>query len=350
MTSLPPWHPDVFARRRDNLRIRQRVMTTIRSVFAADDFAEVDTPILQISGGNEVHLQPFVTELKNPHGDESARLRQLQTSPEFAMKKLLVAGVPRLYQIAHVFRNGERSARHHPEFLMLEWYRAASDTQAIMADCIRLIRRVAAATECPTFSAHGLTCDPFRPWERLTVAEAFQRYADIDLMATMTDSSASAPALLAAEATRIGVRVATDDQWDDLFFRIMGERIEPNLGKNQPTFLCDYPVSQAALARPKPDDPRLAERFELYICGIELANAFAELTDADEQIRRFQADGDAQHALYGARAPIDEDFIAALRHGLPECAGIALGVDRLVMLAAGADHIDDVLWLPVADS
>ncbi len=349
MTSpaLPAWHPERFNRRKPYLDIRQRVISAIRTYFAAKNFAEVETPALQISPGNEVHLQAFKTELRDPHGGAPQPL-YLHTSPEFAMKKLLVAGVPKLYQLAHAFRNAERSSRHHPEFTMLEWYRAGADTNAIMQDCVALVRTAATAAGRKTFTANGLSCDPFKEWENLTVPEAFRRYADIDLLATAPDPQAPDGALLAKEVQRIGVRLAKGDGWDDLFFRVMAEKIEPHLGKDRPVFLCDYPVSMAALAKPKADDPQLAERFELYICGIELANAFGELTDAHEQARRFKADMDLKEKLHGERHPVDEDFLAALRFGMPESAGIALGVDRLVMLCAGTDNIEDVLWMPVA--
>jgi lysyl-tRNA synthetase class 2 len=345
----PAWNPASYAKRKANLELRQKIIRSIRSYFDSADFAEVETPILQVSPGNEVHLQTFATLLKSPLGDEAAKPLYLHTSPEFAMKKLLVAGIPRLYQLAHVFRNGEQSSRHHPEFTMLEWYRANSDLQPIMQDCVHLLLAAARAAQRPVFTSNNLSCDLFKPAETLTVPEAFQRYAAIDLMATIDNAQAPNAAKLSAEAQRIGVRVDAHDSWDDVFFRIMGERIEPKLGIGQATFLCDYPVNQAALARPKTDDPRLAERFELYVCGIELANAFAELTDADEQLRRFQTDMDLKEKLYGVRTPIDDDFIAALHHGMPESSGIALGVDRLIMLATGATHINDVLWLPVAE-
>ncbi len=342
---LPSWHPDEYLRRKPHLEVRQKVVRAIRSHFDTANFAEVDTPILQVSPGNEVHLHAFATELRNPL--DSSRKRYLHTSPEFAMKKLLVAGVPRIYQIAHVFRNEGKSTQHHPEFLMLEWYRAHTHLDAIITDCVQLIRDTAKAAGKTIFSANNMQCDPFKEWETLSVPDAFHRYANVDLLATMDDPHAPDTSKLAIEAHRIGVHVSEGDIWDDLFFRIMGERIEPYLGKDQPTFLCDYPVSQAALARPKPENPKLAERFELYLCGIELANAFGELTDATEQERRFQADMDLKEKFYGERYPVDSDFIAALRHGMPESAGIALGVDRLVMLCAGADKIADVLWLPV---
>lgn len=322
-------------------------MRAIRTYFDSQDFIEVDTPALQISPGNEVHLQAFKTELKDPHGGPSLTL-YLHTSPEFAMKKLLVAGEERIYQIAHTYRNGERSSRHHPEFTMMEWYRANADTKAIQRDCIEIVRACARAAHVKGFHANGMDCDPFADWEFLTVQEAFHRYAHIDLLSTTPDPYKPDEKLLRQAMAQLDIRTAPDDTWDDLFFRIMGEKIEPFLGKDRPTFLCNYPVSMAALARPLPDDPRLAERFELYIAGYEIANAFGELTDPDEQLRRFQADMNLKEQLHGERYPIDMDFIEALRVGMPPSAGIALGIDRLVMLCAGAEHIEDVLWLPVA--
>lgn len=342
------WHPSEYQKRRSKLSTRQKVIRAIRTYFEEQDFAEVDTPALQISPGNEVHLQAFKTELRDPHGGPSQTL-YLHTSPEFAMKKLLVAGELRLYQIAHTYRNAERSSRHHPEFAMMEWYRAHADTAAIKEDCIRLVRACAIASGKKIFEANGMSCDPFAEWETLSVQDAFKRYANIDLLATAPNPKEPDAALLRAAMAPLTIRTAPDDTWDDLFFRVMGELIEPFLGKDRPTFLCDYPISMAALARPLPHDPRCAERFELYIAGYEIANAFGELTDPEEQLRRFKADMDLKEKLHGERYPIDMDFIAALRHGMPPSAGIALGIDRLVMLCAGTENIEDVLWLPVQE-
>lgn len=346
--TAPAWRPDLYQKRRKALAVRQTVIRTTRAVFDAQGFDEVDTPTLQFSPGNEVHLQAFKTELHDPHGGASQTL-YLHTSPEFSMKKLLVAGLPRIYQIAHTYRNGERSSRHHPEFTMIEWYRANADTGAIKQDCIDLVRACAKASGRTLFHANNMDCDPFAEWETLSVQDAFQRYAGIDVLATTPDPHQPDAALLRAAMAPLAMHTAPDDSWDDLFFRVMGEKIEPFLGKDRPTFLCDYPLSMAALARPLPHDPRCAERFELYMAGYEIANAFGELTDPDEQLRRFQADMDLKEKLYGERYPIDMDFIAALRHGMPQAAGIALGIDRLTMLCAGVEHIEDVLWLPVAE-
>jgi lysyl-tRNA synthetase class 2 len=249
--------------------------------------------------------------------------------------------------LARVFRNGERSATHHPEFTMLEWYRAGAGYRQLMTDCVELVREVADATGCQGFHFRGVDCDPYGEWQILTVADAFYRYAGIDVLATAPDPDLPDAALLAKAASDAGLSVHEGDRWEDIFFRILFERIEPMLGAGVPTILTDYPVSMAALARPKPEDGRVAERFEVYACGLELANAFGELTDATVQRARFEADLELQEQLYGRRTPIDEDFLAALDYGMPESAGIALGFDRLVMLCCGACTIEDVLWAPV---
>ncbi len=343
MAHTPPWHPAAFARRRPFLEARGRITAVVRGFFAERDFVEVDTPALQVSPGMEPHLQAFRTEWVGPDPAERRPL-YLHTSPEFAMKKLLAAGVPRLWQLAHAYRNAERSATHHPEFAMLEWYRAGEGYRALIRDCEDLVRAAAGAAGRRAFRFRGVGCDPFAPWRVLTVADAFAEFAGIDLMAAYEPD----PAPLAAEAARIGVTPHAGDRWEDVFFRVMFDRIEPHLGRDAVCALTDYPVCMAALARPKPEDPRLAERFELYACGLELANAFGELTDPTLQRARFEADMDLKQRLYGERFPADEDFLAALDHGLPFSSGIAMGFDRLVMLCTGAEDIADVLWLPVA--
>jgi len=334
---MTDWRPDKLARRLPNLQARGRLQAAMRQWFAAQDFVEVETPILQVAPGGEVHLTGFATDWELPDGEEHERW--LHSSPEFAMKKLLAGGLPRLFQFARVFRNAEGSALHHPEFTMLEWYRAGPGSEGgyetIMADCAALL----ALTGVDELRWGEHVCDPRAEPERLTVAEAFRRHAGVDLFAT----TGSAERLSAAS----GVAMHAGDSWEDVFFRIMFDRIEPRLGMGRPTILCEYPISMAALARAKPGDPRVAERFELYVCGVELANAFGELTDPDIQRDRLEADMDQKEELYGVRWPVDADFLAALDHGLPDCAGIALGFDRLVMLVTGASHIEDVLWLPV---
>jgi lysyl-tRNA synthetase class 2 len=338
------WRREQFEARRDNLRARGRIIAAIRTFFATRGFVEVETPALQVSPGMEPHLRAFATELHEP--GETPRPRYLHTSPEFAMKKLLAAGLPRIFQLARVFRDGERSRTHHPEFTMLEWYRTGASYRDLIDDCEALLRACLAAAGGGALRWGGARCDPALPFERLSVAEAFRRFCDIDLLATAPNPAAPDRALLADAAAPLGIAPHDGDEWEDLFFRIFLEQIEPRLGVGAPTILYDYPISMAALARPKPDDPRLAERFELYVAGLELANAFGELTDPVAQRARFLADQDKQRRLYGTAYPIDEEFLAAL-HDMPEAAGIALGVDRLVMLATGADRIEDVLWAPV---
>ncbi len=338
MTPNPPWwRPDSFARRRPMLELRARLAAATRAFFAERAFLEVDTPALQVSPGLEPHLMAFATELVAADR-QSSRTLYLHTSPEFAMKKLLAAGMPRIFQLAHVFRNGERASTHHPEFTMLEWYRTG-DYQGVIDDTAALLVHLAGVAGKAEVAWRGIACDLTAAPEILTVQDAFARHAGgIDLLAA-GDMKA-----LEDEARRIGVRVGDGDRWDDLALRIMADRIEPNLGAGQPTFLTEYPAVMASLARLKPGDPGVAERTELYISGVEIANGFGELTDAAEQRRRFTQDMDLKERLYGARYPLDEDFLAALEQGIPDSAGMALGFDRLVMLLAGADRIEDVLW------
>ena len=347
--TVPWWRPDRMLDRRPRLEARATITAALRRVFSELEFLEVDTPALQVSPGMEPHLRGFATDLEGLDPRDRRRL-YLHTSPEFAMKKLLAGGMERIFQLSHVFRNGERSTTHHPEFSMLEWYRAGAGYHDLIEDCRRLL--TAAAEAVPGhdgFAWQGRHADPAAEWQILTVAEAFERHAGIDLLATAPDPEVPDIALLAEQARSLGIVARDGDRWDDLFFRIFLDHVEPKLGIGAPTVLTDYPVSMAALSRPKPDNPHLAERIEIYVCGLELANAFGELTDPAIQRARFDADNALKRRLYGTETPIDEDFLAALEHGLPECAGIALGFDRLVMLATGAGHIEDVLWAPVAD-
>jgi lysyl-tRNA synthetase class 2 len=314
----------------------------LRAYFSAQNFVEVETAILQASPGNEAHLHAFATELI---GSDAARTPlYLHTSPEFACKKLLAAGEERLFTFARVFRNRERGALHAPEFTMLEWYRAREPYGRLMQDCAALLAMAAETGGTRLFTFRDRAADPFAVPERLTVAEAFQRFATIDLLATESDRDA-----LAAAACARGFRVADDDTWADIFSRVLSERVEPHLGVGRATILDEYPVSEAALARPCEHDPRVAERFELYVCGVEIANGFGELTDAAEQRRRFEAEMAEKQRVHGERYPIDEDFLAALACMPPAC-GIALGFDRLVMLATGAPRIDAVQWTPVVEA
>jgi elongation factor P--(R)-beta-lysine ligase len=344
----PFWEKSFFSGKRKYLEQRASIVRAIRFHFDSREFFEVQTPALQISPGMEPHLHAFSTDLRDPTGNRVER-RFLHTSPEFAMKKLLAAGMDRIYQIALVYRNRERSSTHHPEFSMLEWYRSGVPYTVLMEDCETLLRACANAVgEKNGLTWQGLKSDPSKPFERLTVQDAFLRYAETDLLATIEDPLQPKPQLLRAACEKLGISTADDDHWDDLFFRIFLEKIEHKLGVERPTILYDYPVSMAALARPKPGMPHLAERFELYVCGLELANAFGELTDPVAQRSRFESEMAKKQRLYGERYPIDEDFLAALGE-MPEASGIALGVDRLVMLLTGASHIENVLWVPVAE-
>jgi lysyl-tRNA synthetase class 2 len=341
----PWWEPDRLADRRPFLATRARITRAMRGWFEARDFLEVETPALQVSPGNEAHLHAFATETIGPDGVRAPLY--LRTSPEFAAKKLLAAGEPRLFELARVWRNRERGPLHHPEFTMLEWYRAREPYETLMADCAALLALAAETAGARALGFRGLKADPFAKPERLTLAEAFARFAGIDLLATVEPGGATDREGLSRAAQAQGMRTAPDDTWADVFSRVLVEKVEPNLGRGRATILCEYPVSEAALARPKGSDPRVAERFELYACGVELANCFGELTDPVEQRRRFEAEMAEKARVYGERYPVDEDFLAALAR-MPPASGAALGLDRLVMLASGATHIEQVLWAPVA--
>jgi elongation factor P--(R)-beta-lysine ligase len=337
----PWWSPARHADRRPFLTARAAITRAILAWFEAQGFAEVETGILQISPGNETHLHAPRTELAGPDGNRAARY--LRTSPEFACKKLLAAGESRIFEFARVFRDRERGDLHLPEFTMLEWYRAEAPYEVIMADAVAVIVRAAEVTGIGQLSFRGRTADPFAEPERLTVASACGRFAGIDLLATIVNGEGDRAALASAAKTK--VRIAEDDTWSDIFSKILVEHIEPNLGQGRLTILCEYPAPEAALARVKESDARVAERFEIYACGVELANGFGELTDVDEQRRRFHLAMDEKARRYGERYPIDEDFLAAVAQ-MPDASGVALGFDRLVMLASGAMRIDQVVWTP----
>lgn len=338
------WSTPRHADRRPLLITRNRIQALIRRHLEEGGFTEVDPSCLQISPGNETHLHAFGTQAIGNDGD--ARRMYLHTSPEFAMKKLLAAGESRIHAFAHVWRNRERGALHSPEFTMLEWYRVGQDYDTLMLDCLAFLRLAAKAARADVLRFRSVTCDPLATPDRLSVAQAMQRHASIDLLSTITTQGSPDRDNLARQAKAIGLRVADDDTWSDIFSRILSDRVEPHLGHDRPTILDRYPVVEAALARPCADDPREAERFELYACGVELANGFGELTDATEQRRRFMAEMDEKARIYGERYPLDEDFLAALSR-MPPASGCAMGFDRLVMLATGAPRIDDVLWVPV---
>lgn len=335
----------MHADRRPALLARNRIELALRKYLAEQDFVLVDPPGLQRSPGNETHLHAFATTAIG--NDGVAETLYLHTSPEFSMKKLLAAGELRIASLCHVWRNRERSALHHPEFTMLEWYRAGEAYDAVIADCVAMLRIAAETVGTEVLRFRGRECDPFAEPERLGVIEAFQRFAEIDLFATMDAGGETDAEALAAEMRRVGLDVPADYTWSYLFSRVLVEKVEPNLGLGRMTVLDRYPVAEAALARRAGDDARVAERFELYACGVELANGFGELTDAPEQRRRFAAAMNEKQRLYGESYPLDEELLAALPL-MDETSGVALGFDRLVMLAVGARRIEDVLWVPVA--
>ena len=337
MTSPPSpyWSKDRHADRAPFLAARAAILRAVRAWFEVEGFTEAEPNMVVASPGAETHIDAFAVEG-----------RYLHTSPEFAMKKLLAAGEEKIFAFAPVYRNRESgSPLHAPEFTMLEWYRAHAPYETLFDDCAAFLREAASAANTTTLRWRDRLCDPFAAPEILPVSEAFAKYAGLNLLAAIDDGAGDRDAL-AAQMHICNVRVGDDDTWSDLFSRLLVQCIEPHLGIGRATVLCDYPIPEAALARPSPKDARVAERFELYACGVELANGFGELTDAAEQRRRFTADMDEKQRLYGERYPIDEDFLAALAT-MPPASGCALGFDRLVMLATGAARIDDVLWAPL---
>ena len=338
----PWWSRQRHADRRPILLARNRIKTAIRSWFDAQGFVEIDAACLQVSPGNETHLHAFRTELIGT--DASRRDLYLHTSPEFAMKKLLAAGEPRIFTFAPAFRNRERGPLHAPEFTMLEWYRADEPYERLWQDCADILRIAAETTGQRNWIWRGRPCDALADYEFTSLDQAFAQFASIDLHETYDERTTDRGGL-AVRAAAAGIAVSPDDTWSDIFSKVLTEKIEPGLGNFRPEILHDYPHTEAALARRAPDHPAVAERFELYVSGVELANGFGELTDPAEQRRRFEADMAEKARIYGERYPIDDDLLAALAH-MPAASGCALGFDRLVMLATGATSIEQVLWTP----
>jgi lysyl-tRNA synthetase class 2 len=338
------WSPAFHADRRPLLLTRNRIQAALRGWLAREGFTEVDPAGLATSPGNEAHLHGFATEAIG--NDGVPRQMYLHTSPEFAMKKLLAAGETRIHAFSHVWRNRERGALHSPEFTMLEWYRVGEGYEVLMADTVAFLRLAAREAGASVLRFRDRVCDPFEEPERVTVAEAFRLHAGVDLTGSIRPDGSTDAELLGAELDRIGVRRAADDTWSDMLSRVLSEKVEPNLGDGRVTILDHYPAAEAALARKVPGDARVAERFEVYACGVELANGFGELTDPEEQRRRFQAEMAEKARVYGESYPLDEDFLAALSI-MPPAAGIAMGFDRVAMLATGAPRIEDVMWTPV---
>jgi len=341
---MPWWNAQTHADRRPLLALRGRIKAGLRAWFEGQDFTEVECGALAASPGNEAHLHAFATG--RIRADGTVQTLYLHTSPEFAAKKLLAAGETRIFEFARVFRNRERTRLHAPEFTMLEWYRVREDVGHVMDDTLALVRRAAEIAGASTLRYRDRICDPFAEAVRLSVADAFRIHAGIELLDTLDDKGRGDRNVLATRAKRAGFQIAEDDGWSDIFSKVLAAAVEPRLGLDRLTLLTDYPRQEAALARPKPSDPRLSERFELYACGVELANGFGELTDPLEQRARFEAEMDEKERVHGERYPLDEEFLAALAQ-MPPASGVALGFDRLVMLAAGAPQIDDVLWTPL---
>lgn len=302
--------------KRPFLLARAKVLAALRAWFAGQGFVEADVGAIVASPGAETHTAAFPVEGGYLH-----------TSPEFAMKRLLAAGERRLFRLGAVYRRGERGALHAPEFTLLEWYRAGAPYAAVMQDCADIVAAAANAVGATALAWRGRTADPFAKANTVTVAAAMQRMAQIDIHAARSRPWGAAGA----------------ETFSDWFSKVLVEKVEPNLGLGAPAFLTEYPIEEAALARPCPHDSRVAERFELYACGVELANGYGELTDPVEQRRRFVAAMDEKERRYGERWPVPEDVLEALAH-MPAASGCALGVDRLVMLLTGARRIEDVQW------
>jgi elongation factor P--(R)-beta-lysine ligase len=331
--------------RREPARARARLAAETRRVLGNLGYEEVETPTLVPAPGMEPHLAPFEAAFHPEHGG-GVRPLWLITSPEYAMKRLLADGFERIFQLSRVFRDGELSATHNPEFTMLEFYRAGTDYRGIMADLERLIEAAARALDpggSSLVERQGRRLDLAAPFERLTVQEAFARHAGVDLAACRGQGDR-----LRAAARAAGHEAGPDGEpFEDAFFRLMLGAVEPRLGATRPTFLLDWPASMAALSRVKAGDPRWAERFELYAGGLELANGFTELNDPVEQRARL-LDEQAQRRRLGRPAlPLDEPFLAALAR-MPDAGGVAVGFDRLLMLLTGAPSIAEVLLFPAA--
>jgi lysyl-tRNA synthetase class 2 len=333
---MPPPFWALHADRRPFLLKRARIAAALRQFFAARDFVEVETAALVASPGNETHLHAFATGLDRARGHAPLYLR---TSPEFACKKLLAAGEHRIVEFARAFRNRERGTLHHPEFTLVEWYRAHEPYEVLMDDCAAILALAAEAAGTKRFSFRDRAMDPFALPERLTVAQAFARHAGIDLAAVLPPS----PARLAAAAGAARIRIAADDTWGDIFSRVLvggSSRVSGSSGRRS----CRYPAVQSPLAQPKARSRALPSASS-SMRGGRLAMA-AAITDAAEQRARLEQQMAEKERIYGERYPIDEDFLSALAV-MPQACGIALGFDRLVMLATGAAAIEQVLWTPL---
>jgi elongation factor P--(R)-beta-lysine ligase len=330
----------------DNLPIllaRGKVKRILRDWFDAQNFIEVETSQLQISPGNEVHLLGLSTQWTSPMLE--SRELFFATSPEFACKKLIAGGMTQIYEFARVFRNRDLSALHTPEFTMLEWYRTNQDWNKVIADTIEICKLAANSINAKSFRNKDFEIDINIPPQRLTLQQAFLQFANIDMLSTLDEAGKPKRDEFAKLAINIGINIDDNDNWSDIFTKVLVAKIEPNLGVNSPTILCEYPLPEGALAQKCKHDCRVVERFELYICNIEIANGFGELIDAQEQKSRFESSMQEQKQIYGKAFPIDYDLIDAISH-MPPTSGVALGLERLLMLITGAPKINDVLWTP----
>lgn len=314
------------------LKRRQWIMKSIRSFFDARGYMEIETPYLVKTPGEEVHLHPFHSVYETPQGEKHNLF--LHTSPEFSMKKVMAEIHQPIFQLARVWRNQEGGNIHSSEFTMLEWYRPNCSLGDLMDETELLLKRLLP----PYIDYNHYKLDFTKPFQRLTIQQAFEIYVGIDLLDLPEDVA------LLAKAAKVDAR--NNETWEDLFFRLLLEKVEPNIGRQNPTFLTHWPLSQAALAKKDPLDPRVALRFELYAGGLELANAFEELTDPLEQRKRFAYDRQRRSELYPEMKywEMDEELLLSLEK-LPVCSGIAMGVDRLVMLATGVTNIQNILWV-----
>jgi lysyl-tRNA synthetase class 2 len=328
------------------LQRRHDALGAVRGFFEARDFLEVDPPQLVVAPTTEPHIDPLALAVRGGFEDAPAR-RYLHTSPELALKRVLAAGVERCYGMAHVFRDGERSATHLPEFMLLEWYRARATLEDLVTDCEELLRalgeRFADGTSLER--PDGSVVEVGVPFERRTVAELFSEHAGIDLRVALSRMADGDEGALVEAAKTAGLKLRPGADFEDAFFQVMDTRVEPAIGRERPVVVSRWPRRMAVLARACDDDELFAERFELYAGGLELANAFDELTDPVEQRARFEADNRARLALGKESLPVDELFLEDLAR-MPRASGIALGVDRLLMLVFGAGEIDDVVPLP----
>lgn len=330
---------------REKLIFRNTIKEEIRSFFRKRNVTEVETPILQLSPGMELHLKAFSTLWENLNSKKKKDF-YLHSSPEFAMKRLLSMGSGDIFQLARCFRNEACSPTHHPEFSLLEWYRVNMDYRELMEEVVDFVRACAVRASRKHFLWEGIESDPFQDWEKISVVEAFKKYAELDLLSSLGDGLNPSAVLLAKQAEKIAIRCSEEDSWEDIFFRIFLNRIEKKLGHPSPTILYHYPASMAALSRVEEEDTRFSRRFEVYVSGLELANAFEELQDPEEQRDRFLKTIKEKEELYGFSYPMDESFLASLKR-LPPSSGIALGFDRLMMLLTGSKSIEEVLWLPI---